>query len=59
MTRLLHWALRPRSRHDAFPTSQWGAPPDAGTLKKLGLANAALSVLYSDVGPEFYRACGT
>ena len=59
MMRLLHWALRPRSRHDAFPTSQWGAPPDAGMLKKLGLANAALSVLYSDVGPEFYRACGT
>ena len=58
MMRLLHWVLAPRS--DLPPTfpKEWGAPPDEKMLQSLGVANAQFSALYSDIGAEFYRACG-
>lgn len=55
MMRLLHWVLAPRSALPPFPEA-WGAPPDVPA--ELGVQNAQFSVLYSDVGKEFYRACG-
>ncbi|KAI0746877.1 hypothetical protein C8Q80DRAFT_1321816 [Daedaleopsis nitida] len=56
MMRLLHWALAPPAAlsPSTFPTAEWGPPPDARMP-----ADARFSVLYSDVGREFYRACGT
>ena len=61
--RLLHWVLAPctvPALPRTFPP-EWGAPPDTATLAALaalGVANAGFSVLYSDVGRAFYRACG-
>ena len=55
MMRLLHWVLAPRSALPPFPES-WGAPPEVPA--ELGVQNAQFSVLYSDVGKEFYRGCG-
>ncbi|KAI0764876.1 hypothetical protein C8Q74DRAFT_1318431 [Fomes fomentarius] len=72
MMRLLHWVLAPRSALQGPPNissstrsstaltfpAEWGTPPDiALSLESLG--NAHFSVLYSDVGREFYRSCGT
>ncbi|CCM06660.1 uncharacterized protein FIBRA_08945 [Fibroporia radiculosa] len=51
MMRLLHWVLAPRSTLPTFPPA-WGAPPDAGH------GNAQFSILYSDLGSQFYHACG-
>jgi hypothetical protein len=55
MMRLLHWILAPPSspRLSAFPAT-WGDPPTPVP----GFQNGKLSVLYSDVGPNFYASCG-
>lgn len=63
MMRLLHWVLAPRTVQpsaggyvlspDMFPSS-WGAPPPTVSL----CGDASFSVLYSDVGSEFYKLCG-
>ncbi|KAF7971280.1 hypothetical protein HWV62_21526 [Athelia sp. TMB] len=50
MMRLLHWVMAPRNALPKFPEA-WGSPPDA-------TGNADFSVLYSDVGSEFYHQCG-
>lgn len=55
MMRLLHWVLAPRHALPPFPEA-WGAPPEVPP--EFGVQNAQFSVLYSDVGKEFYRACG-
>ena len=60
MMRLVHWLLRPRSPTvDATFPVEWGAPPDTSMLQKLGMANATFSVLYSDVGRDFYQNANT
>ncbi|EKM56951.1 uncharacterized protein PHACADRAFT_91589 [Phanerochaete carnosa HHB-10118-sp] len=51
MMRLLHWVLAPRSFLPEFP-SQWGTMPESP------LQDALFSVLYSDVGREFYFRAG-
>ncbi|KAH6915165.1 hypothetical protein BKA70DRAFT_568086 [Coprinopsis sp. MPI-PUGE-AT-0042] len=54
MTRLLHWVLaKPDTRPSKFPV-EWGEPP----VQVEGFMNGSVSVLYSDVGTEFYLACG-
>jgi len=54
MMRLLHWVLASDSlKEEDFPKA-WGSPPP----KVQGAGDAKFSVLYSDVGPEFYRTCG-
>jgi GNAT superfamily N-acetyltransferase len=53
MMKLLHRVLAPSSSLPAFPT-EWGTPP--GIPPSFG--NAVVSVLYSDVGENFYRLCG-
>ncbi|KDR67920.1 hypothetical protein GALMADRAFT_79036 [Galerina marginata CBS 339.88] len=63
MMRLLHWVLAPESALPEFPTDMWGARPDRREWKSEQVleghgANAAVSVLYSDVGREFYAGCG-
>ncbi|KAI0944814.1 hypothetical protein AcW1_001660 [Taiwanofungus camphoratus] len=55
MMRLLHWVLAPRSALPAKFPSAWGSPP---LIRGLRVSNAQWSVLYSDVGEDFYRACG-
>lgn len=54
MMRLLHWVLAPPSspRLDVFPEA-WGERPTPVP----GFHNGKFSVLYSDVGPEFYASC--
>ncbi|RPD65611.1 hypothetical protein L226DRAFT_479727 [Lentinus tigrinus ALCF2SS1-7] len=59
MMRLLHWVLASRSALPPTFPREWGAPPDVELLRSLGVANAQFSVLYSDVGRDFYRSCGT
>ncbi|THH32579.1 hypothetical protein EUX98_g1628 [Antrodiella citrinella] len=53
MMRLLHWVLAP---HSSLPAEAfvWGAPPQPTS----STGNATFSVLYSDVGPDFYHGCG-
>ncbi|GJE86632.1 acetyltransferase domain-containing protein [Phanerochaete sordida] len=51
MMRLLHWVLAPASSLPPFPT-QWGTPP------KSPLQDARFSVLYSDIGEDFYLRAG-
>lgn len=54
MMRLLHWVLAP---HTALPTrfpAEWGDPP----VRVDGVGDAQYSVLWSDVGSEFYQGCG-
>lgn len=54
MMRLLHWVIaKPDARPSKFPEA-WGEPP----AKVEGFMNASLSVLYSDVGTDFYASCG-
>ncbi|KAG6334917.1 hypothetical protein ID866_4159 [Astraeus odoratus] len=56
MMRLLHWVLSGRTSEynlGEFPV-EWGAPP-AG-VKEAGWG--LFSVLYSDIGGEFYKNCG-
>lgn len=49
MMRLLHWAIAPHALLPPFP-EVWGAPPNS-------VGNARFSVLYSDVGENFYLQC--
>ncbi len=58
MMRLLHWVLAPRSALPPTFPKEWGTPPDEEMLQSVGVGNAQFSVLYSDVGGEFYRSCG-
>lgn len=51
MMRLLHWVLAPHEALPRFPLEIWGPPPSQT------LGDAAVSVLYSDVG-GFYERCG-
>jgi hypothetical protein len=54
MMRLLHWVLaRPDARASQFPEA-WGEAPASVE----GFMNASVSVLYSDVGTDFYASCG-
>ncbi|RDB20810.1 Lysine acetyltransferase [Hypsizygus marmoreus] len=53
MMRLLHWVIADLSRLPAFPEA-WGAPPPQVPHAGGGW----FSVLYSDVGKEFYSQCG-
>lgn len=55
MMRLLHWVLANLRFREAtiFPKA-WGTPPEAPD----NVGNAAFSVLYSDVGAQFYESCG-
>ncbi|KAJ7293897.1 hypothetical protein C8J57DRAFT_1457858 [Mycena rebaudengoi] len=55
LMRLLHWVLADEALLPAgdFPAA-WGAPP----LRLPGPAQARFSILYSDVGPTYYSACG-
>ncbi|EMD31881.1 hypothetical protein CERSUDRAFT_162318 [Gelatoporia subvermispora B] len=55
MMRLLHWVLAPRESLPEFPAA-WGAPPDVSHVN--GANTAQFSVLYSDIGKDFYRECG-
>ncbi|KAH9919959.1 uncharacterized protein BXZ73DRAFT_104779 [Epithele typhae] len=59
MMRLLHWVLAAPDALDraSFPAA-WGAPPDPEVLRAAGVANGRFSVLYSDLGRDFYHACG-
>lgn len=51
---LLHWVLAPsESLGSAFP-AEWGAPPSVPP----GFGSGVVSVLYSDIGEQFYKACG-
>ncbi|KAJ8090166.1 hypothetical protein PM082_018753 [Marasmius tenuissimus] len=53
MMRLLHWVLAPESFLENFEfPEEWGNRPE----ERRGDAN--LSVLSSDIGPEFYLKCG-
>jgi len=53
MMSLLHWVTASRANLPKFPEA-WGAPPDEVADAGDGL----FSVLYSDVGEEFYRSAG-
>ena len=52
---LLHWVIAPEEFLPRdFPT-EWGSRPQ----RVLCVSPGAFSVLYSDIGPNFYRLCGT
>ncbi|KAI5121874.1 hypothetical protein M0805_001082 [Coniferiporia weirii] len=51
MMSLLHWVIAPRALLPPFP-KQWGAPPP----EPADCGNAKFSVLYSDIGPDFYKS---
>ncbi|EIN06031.1 hypothetical protein PUNSTDRAFT_121969 [Punctularia strigosozonata HHB-11173 SS5] len=53
MMRLLHWVLGARDTTATFPDA-WGTPPEEID----GVPRGICSVLYSDIGPDFYRKCG-
>ncbi|KAJ2934544.1 hypothetical protein H1R20_g2579, partial [Candolleomyces eurysporus] len=54
MMSLLHWVLGPASSFpSAFPEA-WGQPPAVPE----GFGSGIVSVLYSDLGPDFYKATG-
>lgn len=53
MMRLLHWVLAPPSSLPPFP-ARWGTPPQAYEM----FGNASFSVLYSDIGSDFYKLAG-
>ncbi|OAX35442.1 hypothetical protein K503DRAFT_773464 [Rhizopogon vinicolor AM-OR11-026] len=50
---LLHWVIASRINLPKFPEA-WGAPPE----EVAGAGEGLFSVLYSDVGEEFYRSAG-
>ncbi|GBE89008.1 hypothetical protein BKA93DRAFT_788521 [Sparassis latifolia] len=56
MLHLLHWVLAPRSALPAVFPPSWGSPPQIADSFRT--RNAHFSVLYSDIGGQFYRACG-
>ena len=56
MMRLLHRVLAPPSSLPPFPTDLWGQSPTVPQGVPLG--DAVFSVLYSSVGPQFYKLCG-
>ena len=58
MMRLLHWVLASRSALPPTFSNEWGAPPDEQILQSAGVANAQFSVLYSDIGSDFYMSSG-
>ncbi|KAG2150248.1 uncharacterized protein EDB93DRAFT_1240282 [Suillus bovinus] len=53
MMSLLHWVTASRANLPKFPEA-WGAPPEEVADAGKGL----FSVLYSDIGEEFYRSAG-
>ncbi|KAH7914628.1 hypothetical protein BJ138DRAFT_1143537 [Hygrophoropsis aurantiaca] len=57
MMRLLHWVMAPRNPEfgvsETFP-DVWGAPPP----EQKGAGDGRFSVLYSDIGGDFYWNCG-
>ncbi|THH08245.1 hypothetical protein EW145_g2828 [Phellinidium pouzarii] len=53
MMRLLHWVLAPKDVLPPFPEG-WGTPPSGHVC----CGNAKFSVLYSDIGPGFYKSAG-
>lgn len=53
MMRLLHWVIASRDNLPEFPEA-WGTPPEEVADAGGGL----FSVLWSDVGEEFYRSAG-
>ena len=52
--RLLHWVLASADSLPATFPEEWGPPPTR--VERVG--NGQCSVLWSDVGPNFYRRCG-
>lgn len=54
MMRLLHWVLALASSFSATFPEEWGQPPAIPE----GFGTGVVSVLYSDVGREFYKAAG-
>ena len=54
MMRLLHWVLAPRHLLPARFPAEWGEAP----TPRDWAGDAQFSILYSDVGPEFYTRCG-
>ncbi|KAJ2915050.1 hypothetical protein MD484_g5375, partial [Candolleomyces efflorescens] len=54
MMSLLHWVLAPASSFPSGFPEAWGQPP---TVPE-GFGSGIVSVLYSDVGPKFYKASG-
>jgi len=55
MMRLLHWVLAPESFLPKVFPAEWGDPPPRVSL----VGDASFSVLFSDIGEEFYRQTGT
>lgn len=54
MMMVLHWVLAPRHLlPDEFP-QEWGSPPVVPDW----MGGAQVSILYTDVGPDFYHRCG-
>ncbi|PPQ76429.1 hypothetical protein CVT24_013327 [Panaeolus cyanescens] len=56
MMRLLHWVLAPQSSLPKDFPDEWGTPPPRYDDR---VGDAAFSILYSDIGPEFYQRTGT
>lgn len=57
MMRLLHYVLAGKLDQGnllPFPIEQWGQPPTI----PVGFGEGVASVLYSDIGAEFYKRCG-
>jgi hypothetical protein len=54
MMRLLHWVLASADSLPATFPEEWGPPPPR--VERAG--NGQCSVLWSDIGPDFYRRCG-
>ncbi|KAG6832994.1 hypothetical protein H0H87_012580 [Tephrocybe sp. NHM501043] len=52
--RLLHWVLADTTLLPAEFPNEWGAPP----TKVVHAGDGWFSVLWSDVGAEFYKRCG-
>jgi LYC1 GNAT-like C-terminal domain len=57
MMRLLHRVLASASSLPPFPVEIWGQPPPP-IPPGVKAGDALFSVLYSDVGPQFYKLCG-
>jgi len=55
MMNLLHWVIAPEAFLPKEFPAEWGSRPQRVILVPPG----AFSALYSDVGSEFYKLCGT